>query len=176
MRLPNSQVYFGYPYQNQSTLLLVERIINKYECCDLISLLSIFNDNKNEKKNNYHLFTTQIYYFLFVQAKMIKVNSSTGNYIRRVLVIFEEFQAQLETEILCVGLSQAMKVTPSQSQNITLNLIPPKSCFIVNLLCTRGGDPQLCKLPNSLKWVFKSRWYIFDFSYIDFKKIFNQKF
>ena len=46
-------------------------------------------------------------------------------------------------------------------------------------LCHPGGgpkDPQLSKSPNALKLVFKSGWNVFDFSYIDFMKLFNQKF
>ena len=46
-------------------------------------------------------------------------------------------------------------------------------------MCPRGGGPkdlQLKKLPNAQKWVFNSGWNVFDFSYIDFKKILEQKF
>ena len=46
-------------------------------------------------------------------------------------------------------------------------------------LCHPGGgpkDPQLSKSPNALKLVFKSGWNVFDFSYIDFMKLSNQKF
>ena len=50
----------------------------------------------------------------------------------------------------------------------------------VNPLCTGGGggpkDPQLSKSLNALKWVHKNCWNVFDFSYIDLKKISNQKF
>ena len=41
------------------------------------------------------------------------------------------------------------------------------------------GDPkdlQLRKLANALKGVLKNGWNIFDFSYIELKKIFDQKF
>ena len=41
-------------------------------------------------------------------------------------------------------------------------------------LCDQwGGDnyTQLSKSPNDLKWVFKSGWYMFDFSYIDYKRL-----
>ena len=45
-----------------------------------------------------------------------------------------------------------------------------------NPLSPGGGpkDPQLSKSPNALKLVFKSDWNVFYFSYIDFKKIYNQ--
>ena len=47
-------------------------------------------------------------------------------------------------------------------------------------LCAMGGggskDPQLSKSLNALKWVHKNCWNVFDFSYIDLKKISNQKF
>ena len=36
----------------------------------------------------------------------------------------------------------------------------------------RGGgpkDPQVSISPNALKWLLKSRWNVFDFSYIDLK-------
>ena len=51
--------------------------------------------------------------------------------------------------------------------------------FFTLTLCDPGGgpkDPQLNKSPNALKLVFKSGWNVFDFSYIDFMKLFNQKF
>ena len=37
-------------------------------------------------------------------------------------------------------------------------------------------DPQLSKSLNALKWVHKNGWNVFDFSFIDLKKISNQKF
>ena len=47
-------------------------------------------------------------------------------------------------------------------------------------LCDPGGggpkDPQLSESLNALKWVHKNGWNVFDFSYIDLKKISNQKF
>ena len=48
----------------------------------------------------------------------------------------------------------------------------------LNPLSPGGGpkDPQLSKSPNALKLVFKSGWNVFDFSYIDFMKLSNQKF
>ena len=36
--------------------------------------------------------------------------------------------------------------------------------------------PKLSKSPNALNQVFKSGWNVLDFSNIDFKKVFNQKF
>ena len=46
-------------------------------------------------------------------------------------------------------------------------------------LCTYSfmthGGRVLSKSPNPLKWVIKSNWNVFDFSYIDFEKAFDQK-
>ena len=58
-----------------------------------------------------------------------------------------------------------------------MNTISHISLF--NPLCTWGGgpkDPQLSKSLNALKGVHKNCWNVFDFSYIDLKKISNQKF
>ena len=57
------------------------------------------------------------------------------------------------------------------------NSIPNWATF-VNPLCTGGGpkDPQLSKSLNALKLVHKNCWNVFDFSYIDLKKISIQKF
>ena len=46
------------------------------------------------------------------------------------------------------------------------------SCFEVVLYFFK--EPQLSKSPSALKWAIKSSWNVFDFSYIDVKKIFNQ--
>ena len=48
----------------------------------------------------------------------------------------------------------------------------------VNTLSPVGGpkDPQLSISLNALKQVCKRSWNVFDFSYIDFHKIFNQKY
>ena len=37
-------------------------------------------------------------------------------------------------------------------------------------------EPKLILLPNALNWVFESDWNAFDFSKIEFKKVFNPKF
>ena len=54
-----------------------------------------------------------------------------------------------------------------------------QSCPI-NPLCTGGGpeDPQqqIAELFGNLKWLFKSGWNVFDFSFIYLKKISYQKF
>ena len=53
-------------------------------------------------------------------------------------------------------------------------------CLIVLLaLCDPGGSPkgpQFSISPNALQWMFKSCWNVFDCLYIDFMKIFTQKF
>merc|ERR1712055_259022 len=54
----------------------------------------------------------------------------------------------------------------------------PILVFLVNPLCTGGGpkDPQLSKSLNALKWVHKNCRNVFDFFYIELKKISIQKF
>ena len=66
---------------------------------------------------------------------------------------------------------------------IFLVILCSKSYYFEDILtlCHPGGgggpkDPQLSKLLNALKWVHKNGWNVFDFSYIDLKKISNQKF
>ena len=53
--------------------------------------------------------------------------------------------------------------------------------YLYLTLCHPGGrggpkDPQLIKSPNAQKLAFKSSWDVFDFSYIDFIKLSDQKF
>ena len=76
-----------------------------------------------------------------------------------------------------------MKVNRKNCEKNIKHLENQKKIFVSRksglTLCALGGgpkDPQLSKSLNALKWVHKNGWNVFDFSYIDLKKISNQKF
>ena len=76
----------------------------------------------------------------------------------------------------------SLKIKRNTSNNLTNNKRTEYNMlhYLYLTLCHPGGggpkDPQLIKSPNAQKLAFKSSWDVFDFSYIDFIKISNQKF